>query len=189
MPNPHRLTVGTMAIATIGSGGKPRHRRSAGPLYSFPLGRRKGRPKKIWPVLGLNFRAQLRQLAATVGKVHPSCIDLGGVNRGGLSRGSPSPQHRRHHSDDAALHGRENVLNAVASLAGAGHVHRDFLGRPARPRSGRRRRQRHPGGPATLIAIAGARPTKQKRASHIVPDILEPKAPTEWRRMGANLQD
>ena len=35
------------------------------------------------------------------------------------------------------------------------------------------------GGAATLIAIAGPRPTIQKRASHIVLDICEPKAPTE----------
>jgi hypothetical protein len=27
------------------------------------------------------------------------------------------------------------------------------------------------------------------RASQIVLDILEPKAPTEWKRMGANLRD
>ena len=30
----------------LGPGVNPRHRRSAGPLYSFPLGRRKGRPPK-----------------------------------------------------------------------------------------------------------------------------------------------
>jgi hypothetical protein len=45
------------------------------------------------------------------------------------------------------------------------------------------------GDASTLIAIAAPRPTKQKTANHIVLDILEPKAPAKWRRMGANLQD
>ncbi len=43
-------------------------------------------------------------------------------------------------------------------------------------------------GAATMIAIAGPRPIKQKTAGHIVLDILEPKVPPVRNRMGANLQ-
>jgi hypothetical protein len=56
-------------------------------------------------------------------------------------------------------------------------------------RSGAGSTAKEVGGAATLIAITGPRPIKQKRTSHIVLDILEPKAPADWRRMGADLQD
>jgi hypothetical protein len=39
------------------------------------------------------------------------------------------------------------------------------------------------GGVAALIAIAAPKPIKQKRANHIVLDILDPNAPAVWIRM------
>jgi hypothetical protein len=55
----------------LGPGVNPRHRRSAGPLYSFPLGRRKGRPQNFLASLRFEFSCSTSPVGGDGAKVHP----------------------------------------------------------------------------------------------------------------------